>query len=818
MKTTFRLCFVVSCCSFLESCSTIDDVLHDYPIIIVLIPVIIGAIIIEYISDKRKEKKYERYELIKRRYPNAFKNYCLKFGYYKFDVSCDSFHLNEAQIEKVLSEDPESWKNQESAFRIREKYGYGYYEWKSKHNLTFDNELSLLASDQFDDFISSYAKKIVEDEKEIKTLHFKEVDSIFNTNVLSAKDHPLRKKYVCLYIGVATTPEKLDSNQKENVINHIDDLDKFIKEHYKEEYERIKSLYPDGVEYFSTQNDDEDFGEHLKGNEFYKACIDSEESIKKQQEICNNYAQLLKKYPNGIKGYEDSHIKFDDNLCRSWKPGKEEIVQLGEERLAALEQRSKSVELGKEWIAKQKSLANTLRENCKTYIPNWGCYFYDLSVETPSYYEHPQINNFRIWQFFYSSYCDDTTLDYTLTPSQKNESLKNSKFISRKISYKDVVYDAIIPFIRFIKDQSKNVCVVFGNSELDSYEKLNMQFAYLSTLLTIGEDISCFDSIREIDITDDTCVIVFELITSNDNLRKQCYEIINSHKDKHPTICYISLRKGYDTKEMSDLIAAAKEKKKIEEEKAEKIAKAKSIAKNYGEAFEQFFSNVNIYEITISEAEEIISAEDKLRLYRDRYSRARKAVSDWESVKNIPYYYFYHYYPTRFDDITIESRNVRNLIYHFKDGQGMSFSVVSDMMEKKLKSTFSKDDLSQFTLVCIPASTIQDNEDRYLKFSNKLCSDTGMRNGFTHITITKEKDPSHLGGTDSAEYSYDGDFFKGAMVILFDDVVTRGRSMGQMKSALESLGATVICAMSIGRTYSDYYGDNRTPHPWTGNY
>lgn len=787
----------------------------------ILLICVIGQIIFSYISAKRAEARQKRYDFIKLAYPHAFKNYCKRFGYSQGIVDVIP-RLNEAQINKVLSENSEYWQNQELAFTTREKYSLGYYEWKSKYVFTSDDVLTPTLFSQFDEFTSLHAKDIVKDLEEIKTLHIMKVDRIFNANILSTKDYPLRKKYVCLYIGVATTPEKLDSNQKEKAINHIDDLDKFIKAHYKEEYERIKSLYPDGVEYFSTQNYDVNFGKHLKGFDFYKACIDSEESIKKQQEIYNKYTQLLKKYPNGIKGYEDSHVKYDDNLRRLWKPNKEEIVQLGEEKLSALERRSKSVELGKEWVAKQKSLADTLRINCKKYIPNWGCYFYDLSVETPSFYEHPQINNFRIWQFFYSSYCDDTTLDYTLVPSYKNNSLENHKFISRMLSDKDV-NNTIMYFIRFIKEQSKNVCVVFGNSGLDSYEQLNTQFACFKALLKlglvfVGDGIHCYDSIRDIDITDGTCVIVFELITSNDNLRKQCYEIINSHKDKHPTICYISLRKGYDTKEMSDLIDDAKKKKKIEEKNAEKLARAKSIAKNYKEVFEHFFPNINIGEITIPEAERIISSEDNLRQYRDRYSRVRKAVSDWECVKSIPYYYFFHYYPKRFDDITIESRNARNLIYLFKDGLGKSFSVVSDLMEIKLKSTFNKDDLSLFTLVCIPASTIQDNENRYLKFSNKLCSDTGMRNGFTHITITKEKTPSRLGGTDVAEYSYDGDFFKGAMVILFDDVVTRGRSMAQMKSALESLGATVICAMSIGKTYSDYYGDNRTPHPCTGNY
>jgi predicted amidophosphoribosyltransferase len=146
----------------------------------------------------------------------------------------------------------------------------------------------------------------------------------------------------------------------------------------------------------------------------------------------------------------------------------------------------------------------------------------------------------------------------------------------------------------------------------------------------------------------------------------------------------------------------------------------------------------------------------------------------------------------------------------------MLYKIMAGILAKKLRSTFEYNDLASLTLVCIPASTIETNNKRYSKFSTELCSITGMRNGFGYITITKEKTQSHLGGTDSAEYSYDADFFKGAKVILFDDVVTRGRSMEQMKNALENLGATIICAISIGRTYSDY--NKREPHPWLGVY
>ena len=91
-----------------------------------------------------------------------------------------------------------------------------------------------------------------------------------------------------------------------------------------------------------------------------------------------------------------------------------------------------------------------------------------------------------------------------------------------------------------------------------------------------------------------------------------------------------------------------------------------------------------------------------------------------------------------------------------------------------------------------------------------------MTNAYDYITITKEKTPSHLGGSDAAEYSFNRSFFRGKIVVLFDDVVTSGGSVASMKATMESLGATVICALSIGQTYSDWNGNPRQPHPQTG--
>ena len=44
------------------------------------------------------------------------------------------------------------------------------------------------------------------------------------------------------------------------------------------------------------------------------------------------------------------------------------------------------------------------------------------------------------------------------------------------------------------------------------------------------------------------------------------------------------------------------------------------------------------------------------------------------------------------------------------------------------------------------------------------------------------------------------DFFTNKYVIIFDDIITKGESMLRFKNKLETLGATIIAGVSIGKT------------------
>ena len=245
-------------------------------------------------------------------------------------------------------------------------------------------------------------------------------------------------------------------------------------------------------------------------------------------------------------------------------------------------------------------------------------------------------------------------------------------------------------------------------------------------------------------------------------------------------------------------------------EQEERISRAKAIVISNSEAVSRLMPDININSLSSSQADKVIWKESELSIL----TSLLKKVASWERTRGIPHYFFYWYYPPKkYFNVSSESEYARKLIWNFKDGS--SQDKVIEIVKQKLKLTFDTD-CSRLTLVCVPASKILKNEIRYIDFADIVCEELHMTDAFEKIKITKEKTPSNQGGKDSAEYFFDGFFFSGRYVVLFDDVVTSGHSIAWFKNKLESFGAIVICAISIGRTYSDYYGDDRKPHPWSG--
>lgn len=164
--------------------------------------------------------------------------------------------------------------------------------------------------------------------------------------------------------------------------------------------------------------------------------------------------------------------------------------------------------------------------------------------------------------------------------------------------------------------------------------------------------------------------------------------------------------------------------------------------------------------------------------------------------------HYFDYVPARYKYISLPLESARNAIWDFKDGQHQSG--VALHTAKLIKSTFGNE-AKDITFVCIPASTPEKTELRYKEFAKLVCTMSGATNAYQHITIEGDRIAVHEQGrnkrlSNTQVIAFDEQFFQGRKCLLFDDVVTSGRSLSVFTAKLESIGAEVVGAFCMGKT------------------
>lgn len=484
-------------------------------------------------------------------------------------------------------------------------------------------------------------------------------------------------------------------------------------------------------------------------------------------------------------------------------------------------------------IAKcQNDFAQETRNIIPDVFNGWGWYKYSFEMEFLDDNSNVKTNTLTVWQAFCESCCFDDTVSYEFYPRKKENRVSKSQLESGYF-YKEPIWDKVMSFISRLKDKyGDELFVILANTDHLEEKAFDVNYKYVKTQLQMAGIRHSESILSETTDSPNRKYVVIDIITENSNLKQYCSSLFHHRhimriKSNQGTtgVVFITMLKCFDGAELEELNRRkvkeqedAERKAREEEERKQKeqrdISEAKSIAQSFTVGFSRYFPNVPSYSIDASQARSIIQKKSAIREYEDTISHLRGSVSGWDTVRGVPHYFFYYYYPTRFTDISADSRDARRLVYNFKDG--VAHNKVKDLVVEKIRSTFRSSDISKLCFACIPASTRSVNQARYEAFSNEVCQALGMADAYDYITITKEKTPAHLGGDDSAEYSYNKSFFNGKFVVLFDDIVTRGGSVASMKNELEAIGAVVICAISIGRTFSDWNGNTPRPHPYTG--
>lgn len=187
-------------------------------------------------------------------------------------------------------------------------------------------------------------------------------------------------------------------------------------------------------------------------------------------------------------------------------------------------------------------------------------------------------------------------------------------------------------------------------------------------------------------------------------------------------------------------------------------------------------------------------------------------VESWQSHSNssLKHKYFYDYfsYASHKNYATPSMWDTWHTVWDFKNDIDKNVSIsdnavarnkVVQLVESTIRSTFGTK-TKYLTLVCLTASTQNKTERRFREFSERVCRDLNMTNAYPHIRVVEDGNARHEGGDGIRTVQYDRWFFNDKYVILFDDVRTSGRSLEMERRHLESMGAKVICAITIAQT------------------
>ncbi|MBO7428146.1 MAG: phosphoribosyltransferase [Paludibacteraceae bacterium] len=484
-----------------------------------------------------------------------------------------------------------------------------------------------------------------------------------------------------------------------------------------------------------------------------------DEKRKQEQEWEENADRIKKQYPDGYSKWEATRRKNFYIIS-------DFVISDEENEIRILDQQLKI----SNWENEQMIYANRCRELRDELLNTYGCYLYNIDLRLIG---GKGPDNFSVWQMFPFSYCLEEDLDYTHFPLIK----ANGHLVKKRWStLQKEQACAIASFVNKLNQEEKT-SVYFCPIKCDRDPWTDIPL-YDHIILGLDDSVDYLirtdffsDKISEVDKWTKGVkrrVVIIDIVTDNERLVTMCNDVVNMLEKKRPLLTFISIQKGLDREEMEKLIDnnnkknAEQAQKKLEEENAKK--------------------------------------------------NLLQSVSSWDTFDiDLHYSYLFYYYPTTCDfEATDEEWFNRKIVWDFKNTPGKT--LVSDhqealdkvipMLKEKLLTTFGAESLKYLTLVCIPASSQVKTQARYEDFSNRICTELGMANAYSHIIVKTAKMEKHLGGTiiDTSMLSFDDDYFKGRYVLLFDDVITKGESMRTFRCKMKSLGAIVVGGLALGKT------------------
>ncbi len=163
-------------------------------------------------------------------------------------------------------------------------------------------------------------------------------------------------------------------------------------------------------------------------------------------------------------------------------------------------------------------------------------------------------------------------------------------------------------------------------------------------------------------------------------------------------------------------------------------------------------------------------------------------------------FYIHDYYPVSHKlKLTTEQKKAVNLVLRFKEGA--CTSLAAKVFELAISRMEYFDNLEDYVLIPIPASTRERHRQRFESFCSKLAFRLLIEDGFQAIRI--EHDREQQKGRSQRDISglvFDPAYIEGRDVLLIDDVLTTGNSFTLVKRELEKLGANSVTGIFLAKT------------------
>lgn len=313
-----------------------------------------------------------------------------------------------------------------------------------------------------------------------------------------------------------------------------------------------------------------------------------DEIRRKQAEIDKKYKAIESKYPNGLelvkklrsamRSVDEIYLIYERSSIKRGVPvhnTNEKIIKIPEKVFKKFESISVEYDLMQSWAKRQSEFTDTIPNLCKSVAPNFGYYYYTVSMDGVTETGENAAYKFKIWQPFYSAHCLSQSIDYGEYGYLKRSAGEISGFLSCNRYFMPAGYEQIVALVEALGEDCVVVLTDSGLGAIwDAIEEFH--FKNLKDSLT-RKGINYLD-IRDIEsITQykPSTIAVVELLSNNDRLKKTCQDILQQSKQFKPVIVYISLRKEYSEEEVVKLVERKEREKRETEEKERREKEAR---------------------------------------------------------------------------------------------------------------------------------------------------------------------------------------------------------------------------------------------------